>query len=139
MVGEVDFGDGAFSHADGRAAVAGDQAAHELEERGIVADSQDAFAVGVFGQHILKIVIFGSGSECLAYFHLGVVAQFGSDKLRGLEAALERAGDDYIYLYLERAEDPSHQHALLLAFLDERALAVESGALTGDSGIGVAH
>ena len=55
MAVEIDAGDGAFAHADGGAAVAGDQPAQELEEIGVVAHGQHAFAVGIFRQHVLEI------------------------------------------------------------------------------------
>ena len=44
MVIEIDTGDGALAHADGGAAVAGDEAAEELKEDGVVAHGQHAFA-----------------------------------------------------------------------------------------------
>ena len=45
VVVEIDAGDGALAHADGGSAVAGDEAAEELEEDGVVSDGQHAFVV----------------------------------------------------------------------------------------------
>jgi len=42
-----DAGDGALAETDGRAAVAGDKTAEELEEVGVVADDQYAFTIGI--------------------------------------------------------------------------------------------
>ena len=53
MAVHADAGDRALAQADGRAAVAGDHAAKELEEIGVVSDDQDAFAVGILGQQKL--------------------------------------------------------------------------------------
>ena len=52
MAVEVDARDGAFAHADGRAAVAGDQPAQKLEDVGIVPHHQHALAAGVPGQQL---------------------------------------------------------------------------------------
>ena len=54
MAIHVDAGDGALSHADGGTAVAGDHAAQELEEVGVMAHYQHAFAVRIFDQHLLE-------------------------------------------------------------------------------------
>jgi hypothetical protein len=109
------------------AAVAGDQTAEELKKVGVVADGQHAFAVGVFSQQRLEIVIACVGPEGGADLDFGVVAELGAHELRGLQGALQRAGDDDIHLHLEGAEDARHQHALFLAFFDEAALGVEKG------------
>lgn len=139
MAVHVDAGDGALSHADGGGAVAADEAAEELEDVGIVADGQDALAVGIFGEHLLEVGVIGAEGEGGADFDFGFVAQLGADKLRGLEGALEGAGDDDVNLHLEGAEDAGHQHALVFSFLDEGPLGVESRVPAGHSGIGVAH
>ena len=129
----IDAGDGALAHADGGAAVAGDQAAEELEQVGVVADHQHAFAVGsTLTSMLLEVLEVGGRTERGAHFDLGLVAELRADKLRGLQGALERAGDDHIDLHFEGAEDARHQHALLLAFLDKGALGVESGVFAPD-------
>jgi hypothetical protein len=86
-----------------------------------------------------KAAKVGVGGQRRADFDFAVVAELGADKLRGLQGALERAGDDDVHLHLEGAQHARHQHALLLAFLDQAALGVESGVLAEQSGIGVAH
>ena len=103
MVVKIDAGDGALPHADGCSAVAGDEPAEELEEDGVVADGQHAFAVRVLRQHVLEGAEVRIGGQGGADLDLGVVAELGADKLRGLHGALERAGDDDIHLDLEGA------------------------------------
>ena len=56
---------------------------------------------------------------------MGFVAGLGADEGGGLEAALERAGDDEVELNVQRVQDVSELEAVLLAFLVERALEVE--------------
>ena len=136
---EIDAGDGALPHADGGSAVGGDQAAQELEEIGIVADCQDAVVAGIFGQHLLEVGVAGVQPQGRTDLHFGVVTQLRADKLRGLQGALEGAGDDHVHLHLERAQHARHQHALVLAFLDEAPLGIEGGILAAKSSIGVAH
>ena len=105
MAVEVDAGDGALAHADGCAAVAGDEAAQKLEHVGVVADDQDAFAVGIFGQHLLEVgVVSRLSAKCRADLDFGLIAQLRAHKLRGLQGALEGAGDDDIDLHLEGAQ-----------------------------------
>ena len=108
MVVQVDAGDGALAHADGRAAVAGDEAAEELEGVGIVAHDEDAVAAGVLGQHVLKVGVGSVGTERRADLDFGVVAEFRADQLRGLQGALERARHDDLDLRLERAQHARH-------------------------------
>ena len=139
MAVHADAGDRALAQADGRAAVAGDHAAKELEEIGVVSDDQDAFAVGILGQQKLEAGVIRAWSQRFADFDLGFVAELGADKLRGLQGAFEGAGDDDIHLHLERAQDTRHQHALFFSLLDEAPLGVESGVLAAESGVGVAH
>jgi len=139
VVIQIYAGDRALPHADGGGPVAGDEAAEELKKDGVVAHSQQTFAVREFREHGLE-----GGEGCIrqqggTYFDFGVVAELGADKLRGLQGALEGAGDDDIDLHLEGAQHARHQHALVLAFLDEAPLGVECGVLAEDSGIGVAH
>ncbi len=135
----VDAGHRALAHADAGAAIAGDDAAEELEEIGIVADQQHAFAVGILLNQLLESGIIGVRPQRRADLDLGLVAQFSTDKLRGLQGTLEGAGDDDVDLHLERAQQPRHEHALLLAFLDQAPFGVEDGIAAGESGIGVAH
>src|ERR1019366_10118280 len=103
VVVKIDAGDRALAHADGGAAVAGDEAAEKLEQDWIVAHSQHSFAAGVFDQHVLESTEGRVGQERVADFNLAVVAELGADKLCGLQSALERAADDYVHLNFEGA------------------------------------
>jgi len=139
MAVKIDAGDGALAHADGRAAVAGDEVSEKLKTIGVVGDHQDAVAVSVFGEKLLEGGVGAVKAEGGTDFDFGLVAELGGHKLRGLQGALEGAGDDHVNLDLERAEQASHQHALVFSFFDEAALAVEGGISASKSGVGVAH
>ena len=139
MVVEVNAGDGALAHTDGGAAVAGDEAAEKLKEDGVVADGQHAFAAGVLDEHVLKGFEGRVGGEGGADLNFAVVAELGADELRGLQGALERAGDDDVDLDFEGAQHAGHEHALVFSLFDEASLGVEGGIPTEESGIGVAH
>ncbi len=120
-------------------AVAGDQPAHELKEVGVVSHDEDSLAVSVLRQHVLKSRIVRFKRKRGADFHLGFVAKLGADKLGGLQGPLQRARDDDVDLDFERAQNARHQHALVLAFLDQSSFFVEKGIDATESGIGVAH
>jgi len=139
MAVQIDTGNRALSHANGGASIAGDQAAEEIEDIGVVADGQYPFAVGILRQHLLKVSVIGSGRQSRAYLDFCLVAQLSGDKLRRLKGALQGARDDYIHLHFECVHNAGHQHALVLALFDEGSLGVESGIVTSDSGVGVAH
>ena len=139
MAVHVDAGYRALAHADGGAAVAGDHAAKELEKHGVVTDGENALAVGIFREHMQEAGVIGVGGERGADLNFSLVAHLGSHKLRGLQGALERAGDDDVQLHVERAEQPRHQHALVLSLFDEGPLGVEERVSAGNSGIGVTH
>jgi len=55
VVVEIDAGDGALAHADGGAAIAGDEVAEELEEDGLWPTANMPSVAGVFDQHVLKV------------------------------------------------------------------------------------
>ncbi len=135
----IDARDRALAHAHAGAAVAGDEPAEELEQVGIVADHQHAVAIGVLFKQLLEVLKVGGRIERGAHFDLGLVAELGADKLRGLQGALERAGDDHIDLDVEGAEGAGHQHALLLAFFDKGALGIQGGIFAPDARVSVAH
>lgn len=139
MLIHVDASNRTFAHADAGSAIAGNQAAQELEEIRIVSDEEDVLAVGVLVDEFLEIGVGGAEVEGGADFNLAVIAKFVADELGGLESAFERAGDDDIGLDFESAEQAAHQHALLFTFRDEPALCVELGSIAGDSSVGVAH
>jgi len=135
----IDAGDGAFAHADGGSAVAGDEAAEELEEVGVVSNDQDAFAVRIFCDEGLEVGVVCMEAEGWADFDFGFIAELGADKLGGLKGAFERAGDDDVHLNFERGENARHEHALLFSLFDEGSLAVKDWIVARDACIGVPH
>jgi len=135
----VDAGDGALAHEDGGAAVAGNETAKELEEVGVVAHNQNAFAVSVPCQHLLKCSEIGVEAEGGADFDFGFIAQLRTHKLRCLQGALERAGDDNVELDLEGGEHARHEHALLFSVLDQSPLGVEGRVFAAESSVSVTH
>jgi len=139
MAVHIDARDGAFAHADGGAAVAGDHAAQELEDIGVVADDKHALAVGILGQHLLEGRVIGIQAEGGTDFHFGFVAKLGADKLGCLESPLERAGYDDVDLDPEGGKNARHQHALLFPLLNQGSFGVEGGVISPESGVGVAH
>ena len=68
----------------------------------------------------------------------GLVAGLGADELCGLQAALERAGDDEIEVDRQRAEDVREVDAVALAVLVERAFDVNDGIGAACASTGVA-
>ena len=152
----VDAGDGAFAQADaasargrGRSrraavtirpvAVAGDQLCYVLVEIGIMADHQHSLAVGVLGDELLKGGVIAVGRKRRRGEDGRFKADLGADELCGLAGALERTGDDYVDLRVERGQHAGHQHALLLAFLDQAAFGIEERISAWNASIGMAH
>lgn len=128
-----------FSHANTGAAVAGDDSAKELKEIRIVAHEEHFLTVGILADELLEVGISGVGFERRADFNLAFVSEFVADKLCGLQSALERARNNYVWLDFESAEEASHHHALFLAFGNETALGVEFCALARNTSVRVAH
>ena len=135
----VDARDRAFAHADTCSAIAGDEAAEELEEIGIVADHEHVLPVSVLPEELLEIGVGCVEIERRTYLDLAFVSEFIADKLRGLERTLQGAGNNDIGLDFEGAKHAPHHHALLFAFRDEASFGVELNALAGNSSIGMAH
>ena len=69
---------------------------------------------------------------------LGFVAGLGADERGGLEAALERAGDDEVELNVQGVQDMGELEAVFFAFLIEGALERRGLGCTPDAGAGVA-
>jgi len=87
---------------------------------------------------LLKVFEGSGGRKGVRLNDLTLIACFGGDKLGGLKAALERAGQDKVELRLLIVQDGGKLEAVLLAFLIERALLVEQGIGAAGSGAGVA-
>jgi len=135
----IDAGDSGLAHANAGSAVPGDEATEELEEIGIVSNEQDVLPVGILVDQLLEIGVASAEVESRTDFNLGIVAKLIANKLGCLQSALERAGDDDVWLDFEGAEEPAHEHALLFAFGDEATFGIEFCALTRNTGVGVTH
>jgi len=145
MLGHVDASDAAFAQANAAASVrmpvsiAGNQPCDELMEVGIVTHHQHALAIGILRDQLLEGGKLPIGSQHRRIQDGLIEAHFRCYKLGCLPRSLERAGDDDIHLHLEPGEDTGHQHALLLAFLDQAALDVEKWIFARNASICVAH
>jgi hypothetical protein len=135
----VDADNRPFAHANAGPAVPGDEAAEELEEVGIVANEKYVLAVGVLVDELLEIGVGCGEVKGRADFDFAFIAEFVADELSCLKGALQRAGDNYVGLDPEGAEEPTHKHALLFAFGDEAAFGVKLGAFTRNTGVRMTH
>ena len=93
----------------------------------------------MFCQQLLKVCKRGLRSQRLAHLHLAVVAQLRAHKLRRLQRALQRTGNDDVHLDLEGIQHARHQHALVFSLFNKGPLSIEKGIFTGQAGVGVAH
>jgi len=80
--------DRGLAHADAGSAVAGDDAAEELEEIRVVSDEEDVLAIGAFVNELLEVGIAGAEVESGADFDFAVVAEFIANELGSLKGAL---------------------------------------------------
>lgn len=135
----VDACDRALAHADAGSAIAGDEAAKELEEIRIVADHEHILTVSILPEELLEIGVGCTEIERRAYLDLAFIPEFVADELGGLERTLQWAGNNDIGLNFKGAKHASHRHALFFAFSDEASFRVELNALAGNSSIGMAH
>jgi hypothetical protein len=137
---EAEASEGAFTEADvGWISGSGDQEGSEkCSEVGIVADNEEILGVGAVLEEFLEIFVGGGGGEPVGLEYFGFVAGLGADKRRGLEAALEGAGNDEVKLDVEGVEDVGELKAVALAFLVEGTLAVEERVGAARSGASVA-
>jgi hypothetical protein len=104
-----------------------------------VTHGKDAVVFHILRQHLLKVGVMGVEAQRGRNLNLGIVAHLRSHKLRGLQGALQWAGDDHIHLYFERAQGARHEDALLLTFFNKGALLVEKRILAIKSSIGMTH
>ena len=118
-----------------RAAI--EERAEEGGEVGVVADDQHVFALGVVMQQALELLEGGGGGERVGLQNGRLVAGLGADEGGGLQAALERAGDDEVELDVQRIEDVSELQAVALALFVERSFDIEEGIGAAGSGTGV--
>ena len=142
---QVEACEGAFAQADAWVGeVVGhwkrgcNELAEECRDVGIVADDEKVFVGGALTQQALELGEGRGGSQAFGHEDAGLVAGFGADELRGLHAALERAGDDEVEVELHRGEDVSEMQAVALAVFIERTLGVEDGIDAAGAGAGVA-
>lgn len=139
MLVHVNANDRGFAHPDAGTPVAGDEAAEELEEIRVVPDEKDILAVGVSVNQLLKICVAGAEVERGTDLNLSFITELIPYELCGLEGSFERAGHDDVWLDLQSAEKPSHQHALFFALGDEAALGIELRTFARNSGVGMTH
>ncbi len=104
-----------------------------------MAYDEEIFGVGAVLQEFVEVLEGGGGGEGVGVEDLGFVAGLGADEGGGLEAALERAGDDEIELNVESIEDMGELEAVAFAFLVEWALEVEEGIGAAGASAGVAE
>ena len=104
-----------------------------------MADEQQVLVFGALAQQLLELGKGGVGRERCGGEDGRFVAHLGADEGSGLQAALERAGDNEIEGDLHRVEHMRKLEALCLAVLVERTLAVEDGIGAADAGAGVAQ
>ena len=104
-----------------------------------MADHEDIVVAAALVQKALKLAEIGAGFEGLGVEDLGFVAHFRADQLGGLQAALERAGDDEIETDFKTAENGGKLQAVPFAVLVQRAFDVELGVEAAGAGAGVAH
>jgi hypothetical protein len=103
-----------------------------------VADEEEVLTFGALAEKLLEVFESGVGGECGGVQDLGFVASLGADERRGLEAALEGAGDDQVELDVQRVQHVSELEAMLLALFIERAFGVEERIAARLAGAGVA-
>ena len=91
MLVHVDSGYRSFAHTHTRSTIAGNQPAQKLKEVRIVANEKDVLPIGVLADQLLKVCVSRADIEGRADFDLTLIAKFISDKLSGLERALQGA------------------------------------------------
>jgi hypothetical protein len=116
--------------------------ADELDEKGcdvgVVADDHHVLIGRALVQEALELRVGCAGREGVGDEDGGLVTGLGADELRGLQAALEWAGDDEIEVDRERAEDVREMDAVALSVLVERAFDVDNGIGAACARTGVA-
>jgi len=90
-----------------------------------VADEEEVLALGALAEEVLEVFEGCFGGERGGVEDLGFVAGLGADERGGLEAALERAGDDEVELDVQGVEHMRELEAVLFACLIEGAFGVE--------------
>jgi hypothetical protein len=104
-----------------------------------MANDKEILAVGALAEELLEVFESSFGRERGGVQNLGFVAGLGADERSGLEAALERAGDDEIELDVQCIQHVSELETVLFALFVEGAFLVEKGISTTKSGAGVAE
>lgn len=144
---QAEAGERTFAQPDARAvreAVrvrggAGDELAEERSDVGVVADDKYVLVGRTFFEQALKLGVGGFGKQAVGDEDALLVAGLCGDELGGLEAALQRAGDDEVEANFEGVEDVSEVEAVALAFFVERAPDIEQWIGAFDTGAGVAE
>ena len=113
----------------------------KLVEVGVVADDEEVFVVvGTRERSFWKSLRVASGARALESRICGLVAGLGADEGGGLQAALERAGDDEVELYLQCVQYMGELEAVALAVFVEGAFERRGvGFWRAGAGAGVAE
>ena len=102
-----------------------------------MADDEDTLIGRAFFEQAPELDDVGGGCEGVAVEDFCLVAGFGGDELSGLQAALERAGDDEVELQVHGLEEVGELQGVALAVFVERALEVQEGVHAAGSGAGM--
>jgi hypothetical protein len=90
-----------------------------------VADQQEVFVVPAFEEQLLEAAERSLGRERVRKQNLRFVSSLCPYQRGGLDASLQRTGDDEIELDLQSIEDVGEVNALPLAVFIERSLDIE--------------
>lgn len=104
-----------------------------------MAYDEEVLVAAALVEKLLEVLQRGLGGEAIGEQNLGLVAGLGADEGGGLEATLERAGDDEIELYLQCIQYIREMEAVALAVFIQRALEIEDWIFAADACAGVAE
>jgi hypothetical protein len=110
----------------------------EGRDVGIVPDDHHIFIGGALVKEALKLREGGAGGEGFGDEDGGLITGLGADELRGLEAALEWAGDDEVEVDVKRVEDVGELEGVTLTLFVERTFDINHRIGAASSGTGVA-
>jgi len=116
--------------------------AHKLHEElcdvGVMPDDHYVFVGGGLVEKALELCPCGSRCDGVGDEDGGLVSGLSTNELGGLEAALERAGNDEIEVDCECVEDVREMQALTLTVFVERAFDVDGRICAACASTGVA-
>jgi len=89
-----------------------------------MADDHNGFLAGVFLEDLAKVGKVRLRTQARVQLQLAFVSQFVSDQRSRLRRTFERAGDDHIYLGVERRQGAPDVAALFDSLFVESALLI---------------